>query len=202
MVTDLPTHDRLLDAARRQFADHGYDGASLRTITAAAGANLGAVTYHFGSKKALYHAVLGRMVGPMLERLEDLAAAPGTPLDRLERLVEAVFDHFARHPDLPSLMVHELTREGPLPPPVMAAQMAIRDRLLALVREGQADGSIRPGDPFLLGLSVVSQPIYFSLVAKILRQVAGLDLREPEVRRRLVTHATAFARRGLAAIPG
>ena len=68
------TRERLLDAAERLFAEAGYT-ASLRDITAAAGANLAAVNYHFGSKEELVKAVLLRRVGPInAERRRRLAA--------------------------------------------------------------------------------------------------------------------------------
>ena len=65
------TKDRLLDAAEALFMEHGFEATSLRLITAAAGANLAAANYHFGSKEALFQAVLTRRLDPMnLERLE------------------------------------------------------------------------------------------------------------------------------------
>ena len=54
----LDTPAALIHAARPIFATHGFDGASVRAITTAAGANLGAITYHFGSKRDLYLACL------------------------------------------------------------------------------------------------------------------------------------------------
>ena len=51
------TTQSILEAARELFAERGYDGASIRAITARAGVNLGAVTYHFGTKERLYLAV-------------------------------------------------------------------------------------------------------------------------------------------------
>ena len=44
------TKSRLLRVAERLFAEHGFDGVSVRQLTAAAGVNLAAVNYHFGSK--------------------------------------------------------------------------------------------------------------------------------------------------------
>ena len=52
------TRAALTDAGRSLFAKRGYDGASVRDITRLAGTNLGSVTFHFGSKRALYGAVL------------------------------------------------------------------------------------------------------------------------------------------------
>lgn len=87
------TKERLLDAAELLFAERGYDATSLRELTSAAGANLAAVNYHFGSKSALFAAVVQRRVGPInAERIERLDAleARGTPPPRVEELVEAL----------------------------------------------------------------------------------------------------------------
>ena len=60
-----PTKTRILETAESLFARHGYAATSLRDITEAAGANVAAVNYHFGSKEALLVAVLDRTVGPI-----------------------------------------------------------------------------------------------------------------------------------------
>jgi AcrR family transcriptional regulator len=57
---NLTTRERLIRAATRLFADNGYRGASVRDICNLAGANPGAVSYHFGGKRQLYRAVLRR----------------------------------------------------------------------------------------------------------------------------------------------
>ena len=67
-------HTRLVEAARTLFARHGYDATSVRAITSRAKANLGAVTYHFGSKRALYHTVIEQFIVPVADRLAAIAA--------------------------------------------------------------------------------------------------------------------------------
>jgi TetR/AcrR family transcriptional regulator, regulator of cefoperazone and chloramphenicol sensitivity len=52
------TREKIIKAASRAFARNGYDGASIRTIVAAADVNQAAINYHFGSKEGLYRAVL------------------------------------------------------------------------------------------------------------------------------------------------
>jgi AcrR family transcriptional regulator len=59
---DLTTDERLLDAAEGLFADRGIDAVSVRSITQAAGANLAAIHYHFGSKLDLVRALVERRV--------------------------------------------------------------------------------------------------------------------------------------------
>lgn len=75
----VETRNALLDAAERLFADVGIDGASLRSITAEAGANLASVNYHFGSKEGLVRAVLSRRFRPITELR--LAALDGCEAD-------------------------------------------------------------------------------------------------------------------------
>jgi AcrR family transcriptional regulator len=52
------TKTALLEAARQLIRECGYTGASVRKLTAAAGANLGAVNYHFGSREKLLNQAL------------------------------------------------------------------------------------------------------------------------------------------------
>lgn len=55
---EINTKSRLLDAARHVFAEKGLRDATVRDICQQAGANVAAVSYHFGSKEKLYIAVL------------------------------------------------------------------------------------------------------------------------------------------------
>ena len=55
--------------------EHGFEATSLRAITAAAGVNLAAVNYHFGSKEELFQAVLTRRLDPMNQERLDLLTA-------------------------------------------------------------------------------------------------------------------------------
>ncbi len=49
-----PVREKLLDAAEKLFAEKGFDGTSVRDITAEAKCNVAAVNYHFGGKDNLY----------------------------------------------------------------------------------------------------------------------------------------------------
>jgi AcrR family transcriptional regulator len=77
------TRERILSAALPLFAEHGYDGASVRTIAGAAGVNVATLAYHFTDKDGLYAACVERLYA-------ELATLPapsgdGDPLDELVR---------------------------------------------------------------------------------------------------------------------
>lgn len=60
-----PVQDRLLDAAEGLFCEHGFDGASVRDIAAAAHCNIASINYYFGGKDKLYLEVWRRHLGAM-----------------------------------------------------------------------------------------------------------------------------------------
>jgi len=89
----VATPDRLIDAAEWLFAEHGFEGTSMRALADRAGTGVSAANYHFGGKLGVVRAVLERRLAPInARRLADLAAleracAPGLP--RLDVVLEA-----------------------------------------------------------------------------------------------------------------
>lgn len=84
------TKSRILDAAESLFTEHGFEATSLRQLTSAAGVNLAAVNYHFGTKEELFQAVLTRRLDPMnqerialLERYEREAGNRPLPCEKI-----------------------------------------------------------------------------------------------------------------------
>jgi AcrR family transcriptional regulator len=79
------TKERILTAAEALFAQRGFEGASLRQLTAAAGVNLAAVNYHFGSKDHLVEQVFKRRLDQLnarrLAALKQVANQPETTLE-------------------------------------------------------------------------------------------------------------------------
>ena len=69
------TRTAILDAAERLYADRGFGDVTLRDIVAAAGVNLAAVNYHFGSKDELIAELfVTRSLATNRERLNELKA--------------------------------------------------------------------------------------------------------------------------------
>jgi len=117
------TTERLLNTAERLFAEYGYDGVGMRALADVAGVNLGAATYHYGSKEKLYIETFMRRFRPVeAERLELLrqaqATAKGKPIS-VEKIVDCMirppFLCALKHPNFPALLARNLF----MPPPFM-----------------------------------------------------------------------------------
>lgn len=87
------TRERVLVAAMEVFAAHGFDGATLREITALARANIAAVNYYFRSKDELIRQVLDVFVKPImtarLAALDECERAAGDRPPDLEAVIGA-----------------------------------------------------------------------------------------------------------------
>lgn len=93
-LSPTDTKTRILDAAESLFVQGGFESMSMRQITSAAGVNLAAANYHFGSKDALIQAVLARQLDPLNEhRLTMLDALEKHLGDRMkcEHVLVAMF---------------------------------------------------------------------------------------------------------------
>jgi len=191
------TRASLMTAGTQLFARRGFDGTSVREIAAAAAVNLGAVSYHFGSKRGLYDEILQQALGPLVDRIAATAHGPGTPIERVEMIVSVFFDHLAGTPELPRLLLQEVAAGKPPPETVVAILRRNVSNLQAVLQEGWQDGSIRRAHPLLAAMSIVSQPVYMSIMAPILNAVGGVDLRDPDTRDEVTRHVKTFVRAGL-----
>lgn len=79
------TRERLLDAAREAFSQHGFQGATVREICRRAEANVAAVNYHFGSKDGLLAEALNFASLKSLQLTN--VQAGGAPEVRLRRFI-------------------------------------------------------------------------------------------------------------------
>jgi len=80
---------RIVDAARRLFAEHGFDEVTMAEVAAAAGVARATVFNHFGSKHALVEAITEDVIAYYDRMLQNALADTVTPTPVL---VRALFD--------------------------------------------------------------------------------------------------------------
>jgi AcrR family transcriptional regulator len=129
---DQATVTRLLDTAERLFGEFGYDGVGMRMLADEAKVNLGAATYHYGSKEALYIETFMRGFRPVnaerLRLLRDAETQAGGKPVSVEKIVECMirppFESGLEHPAFHKFLARNLL----MPPPFIHA--AIEKELL------------------------------------------------------------------------
>lgn len=97
---EAPRRDRILSAAALEFAQHGFAGARVERISAAAGVNKQLLFHYFGSKRGLHRAALKSL----LERSAPAAQASRPPADRLRDLTTRLAATTESHPALLAML--------------------------------------------------------------------------------------------------
>ena len=127
------TRERLLTAAIDLFAEHGFDGVTVREICHRADTNIAAVNYHFRDKLGLYWAVIGMAI----EHMRDITDV--TRRVALDAPAEDRFRHYVRtylrrlmQAEGPASWIHRIMRHettNPTPAAPQIFDLAIRPRL-------------------------------------------------------------------------
>lgn len=90
------TKSRILDAVEDIVGECGCDGASVRMITEAAGVNIAAVNYHFGSKEDVLVAAAERIAtginGERMRMLRNAESRHGSATPPIEELTRALIE--------------------------------------------------------------------------------------------------------------
>lgn len=99
--------ERLIESARAEFLEKGYDGASLRSIADRAGSSKGAIYIRYADKAELYAAVVKPAADGLIERLastfgefgripadEQEACMYSFADDGIEGMVNYIYDHY------------------------------------------------------------------------------------------------------------
>lgn len=104
------TRRGILVAAERLFAEHGFSGVSVRDVTRVAGCNLGAVSYHFGSKEELFGAVMAAKMERFHEMMDEIRMASLSPELKLRRLLtDFAMEVLHRDPGFKVFFIESLT---------------------------------------------------------------------------------------------
>jgi AcrR family transcriptional regulator len=180
---NLTTRERLLQAATRLFADNGYRGASVRDICNLAGANPGAVSYHFGGKRQLYRAVLRRAAAGLAKMgpVADNDTGEREPVSVLDAL-GSVLDRMQSDDAATRLLLRDLADGGSvavesLTPPLRTAFEQLATAI------GHGDNPQASSEGRLLFLSLAA-PLF--LLTAAWPVVAGALELEPDQRQALL----------------
>ena len=105
------TRGSIVDAAVALIADRGFSATSVDDIAAAAGVAKGSIYYNFGSKTALFEAVIVEGVDRLTAALRASVVGLEGPA-AIEAIVTELLVQVQAHPDFAKLVVAEVFRTG------------------------------------------------------------------------------------------
>ncbi|WP_419897291.1 TetR family transcriptional regulator C-terminal domain-containing protein [Roseomonas sp. USHLN139] len=138
---------QILAAAEQVFAAAGFEGASMAAIAGAAGLPKANLHYYFGTKEALYAALLEELLQLWLSATEAIRPE-SEPAAALEAYIRAKMAWSRRRPQASKLFANEVLRGAPL----LSAHLAGGLRELveaksAVLRGWMAEGRMAAVEP-------------------------------------------------------
>jgi len=154
IVTAFRTRE-ILAAARRLLDQRGLEAMTMEEIAAAAGVAKGTVYLYFQSKDDLILALLTRVGENIIRDVTAVLQAPGTPPEKLIRVVSVLLEYLNREHLLFPIYARELLRGEREPQDgFWRPYQELEDQFVALVTdlfaEGMAAGQFIAANPRLL----------------------------------------------------
>jgi AcrR family transcriptional regulator len=138
--------ESILEAAAEVFAATGYRAGKASDVAARIGVTEPVIFQNFGSKAALYAAVLDRVAGAIRSQLTALVEHYGSAADLLAHALDPSHGPRFHGPGSHGVLFADattLTAEPELTEPIRRAVRTVAEHLGDLVRRGQADGQVR-----------------------------------------------------------
>lgn len=197
---------RVLAAALGEFADKGYQQASVNTMVTASGIAKGSIYQYFKDKKSLFLYIFDFAI-EMVRRILVTVKEETREEDffvRLEKSLQAGVDFIHRHPRVYGLYLKILFDEhAPRRQELLrAVRRFAADYLGSLVRQGQARGELRadlPTGAVIFLLDALLDRYLQAVAVPSLDVTLGLDQALPAERRRRVGELVNLLKAGLAA---
>lgn len=195
--SDVGGADALLRSARKAFASSGYDATSVRDIARASGVDAALVAHHFGSKEALWYAVVNQIADEAAEMVMKTAALRAVPDQgpraRVERAVSILIDQVFLTPDVGMFFSTAATETGErLDALIERVVRPLHDVFVPLLVDAIEAGEVPQQDPeilFMLLANGISKTVAYS---RVLSPFSSLPRRPKEFKRAVLTTALAM----------
>jgi TetR/AcrR family transcriptional regulator len=104
------TETAILDAARKVFVQHGFDGTTMQMISDESGINKALLHYYYRSKDRLFEAVFIEAFSKMIPNLMKIFTSESDLFDKIRSFVDAYISALLQYPQIPLFILHELKR--------------------------------------------------------------------------------------------
>ena len=178
------TRAAILRAALDEFAEKGFEAASIRSIAERTGFQHPVITYHYPTKDQLWRAVAEDTFERIREAWDRRAPehAHLSPLERLRVEYHALFRHTVAFPEFHRFMRQEASNDNPrLQWVAKTVLKPLIDRLLPQIEGAQRQGLLPKIEPILFHYMMVSLTAALSEFGPEMRVTRRLDAENPKV---------------------
>ena len=138
--------EHILSVAEELFAEHGYEGTSVRTLASKAKVNVAMVGYYFGSKEKLFAALIEDRSTHMRQRIQLLNEnAKLNAWQKMEILIDAFVDRLAQKNSFQKIIHRELSlsKRNDIQNSITNSLLKNAEHFKQLIHEGQRSKMFR-----------------------------------------------------------
>ncbi len=186
-LEETGTREKIIEAARHEFAGFGQAGARVERIAQTAGVNKAMIYYHFHSKELLYQDVVKGFFTKVMTELRTRTSAGATLPEFLMGALETHISIYRNHPEFLRILLRELANyEGEA---IEWMAQIIREsqfpmETVARFREASENGTFRPVDPQQALISFVMMSLGYLMMAPLADRVWGVEDRVAFIEKR------------------
>jgi AcrR family transcriptional regulator len=174
------TKEKILHAARGEFAEKGLEGARVDRIAERSGANKRMIYHYFGNKDGLYTAVLEDIYTELRAHEARLNLEQHSPIDAINLLVEHTFWYFQENIEAVRLLndenLHD-ARHVESSKPIAGLRVTLLDTISDALDRGAAAGLFRKDiDPAQFYIAVASVCYFPISNSATLKSFLGVDI--------------------------
>ncbi len=172
--------ERILAAAASEFAARGYAGARVDRIARRARVNKAMLYYHFGSKQALYRALLRATFTQAASRLHAVADSGAPPAAMMDDAIAALAALAREQTYFAAVMLREIAEGGAhLDRETLAALSSVPVAFSAILAGGVSGGAFRSVHPVAAYFTMMAPLILFMAAAPIRQELSDAKLLAP-----------------------
>ena len=144
----MDKREQILEVAETLFAEHGYEGTSVRKLALKARINIAMISYYFGSKEKLFEALVEYRAGGAHEKLQSLNQKEYDPVTKIEKLVDLYVDKIFDNHRFHKILQREiaLQQRSKMHELIMTILMRNMNEIRKIIEEGQRKKKFRKVD--------------------------------------------------------
>ena len=186
---------RILDAARAEFATHGFGGARVERISRRARTVDRMLYYYFGSKDGVFRAVLEDSYEQLGRAEQQLELSGVDAVEGMRQLIAFTWDYYLKHPEFIRLLNSENLYRGEHVKKsrrVKALSFPLLSVLTGLLERGAQQRRFRRGiDPVEIYITIAALGYFYLSNRYTLTRFLGVDLMAKARRERWLEHITS-----------